>query len=192
MPGGIKLAVEAAQGEISLDSLYSRISGDRSLWYGLIERFADESIYRIKNPRLPNALHEHLCSHIPEEPRSEIIRASQKCADMDVARRLRQLAEGHDVPFHYVGIKVIIGKPSPEDKPGLGTAHACRNSEFRGRQIELTNSQTGVSITVRVSGLYICTGYSLYPDIQIGRPDARMLCGYPTDKLEDAVAVVVN
>ncbi len=191
-PGGYELALDATQDRISIDSVYSSIQADNSLWAGLIARLADDQVYAIMDPSLADALHEYLCSPIPEQPTTERIRASRECAELPVARRLRQLAEIHDLPFHYVGREIKVGVPSRDHQPQLGLAHACRNSEFRDRRVELTNPRSKISVTVRASGSYECTGYNQYPDIQLSYTDAHNLFGRPMDKYEAAIAVVLD
>ena len=192
LPGGVGLDLEATQDGILLDSLYSRIYADRSFRDGLIARLADDHIYQLTDPRLADALHEYLCSPIPDQPLTERTNAARECAELPVARRLRQLAEMRNVPFHYVGREIRIGVPSREDQPKPGMAHTCKNSEFGDHAVELTNPRSNATITVRATGSYVCTGFTQYPDIQLGYTDAQELFGRPTNKYEAAIAVVLD
>ncbi len=189
---GTKIDMQAVQSELKFDSLYSLIYTDRAFRDALIARLADDQIYQITDRRLPAALNDHLCSPIPEEPLEARTLKSKECADLPVANQLRLLADRHNIPFHYVGELIKIGTPGESHQPQPDRAHVCRNSGFRDRTIELTNPQNNVSVTVRATGSYDCTGYSTYPDIQLSAADAVKLFGRPTDKYEEAVAVVLE
>ena len=192
LPGGVGLDLQATQDGILLDSLYSRLYADRSFRDGLIARLAEDHIYQLTDPRLADALHDHLCSPIPDQPLTERTNAARACADLPVARRLRELAEMRNVPFHYVGRELNIGVPSHEDQPMPGMAHTCKNSEFGDHTVELSNPRSDATITVRATGSYVCTGFTQYPDIQLSYSDAKELFGRPTNKYESAIAVVLD
>ncbi len=192
LPDNTKIDLTAVENDLKFDSLYALIYEERAFRDALIARLADDHIYQISDRRLPNALNNHLCTPIPEEPLGEKIEKSKECADLPVASHLRLLADRRYIPFHYVGRQIKIGTPGKSDQPQPKRAHACRNSDFRDRTVELTNPLNSVSVTVRATGSYDCTGYSKYADIQLNAADAMELFGRPTDKYEDAIAVVLE
>lgn len=191
-PNGYTLNLDATEEDLSFDSLYSSITAVRAFRDALIERLSDDQIYQVTDARLADALHEHLCDPIPDQPLIERMNASRTCAELPVARRLRQLADMREVPFQYVGREIRVGVPSSEDQPQPRKAHACNNSEFRDREVQLTNPKRQVSVTVTASGSYDCTGFNQYPDIQLSYTDAQKLFNRPLDKYEDAIAVVLD
>ena len=192
LPDGTKIEMKAIAEDLTFDSLYSIIHGQRDFRDALTARLRDDSIFHIKDLLLAYAVNENLCATIPDTPLQEKIRVSEECASQPVAERLRDLAEKRKIPFHYVGVEVRIGTPSGESQPMPGRANACRNSEFRDRLIELTNPNRNITIQVRATGSYKCTGFTNYADIQISAEDARKLFGRPTSKFEEAVAVVLE
>ena len=192
LPDNTKIDLTAVENDLNFDSLYALIYGKPAFRDALIARLADDHIYQISDRRLPDALNTHLCPSIPKEPLEERIEKGNECADLPVANQLRILANRRSPPFHYVGRQIKIGTPGKGDQPQPKRAHACRNSEFRDRTVELTNPLNSVSVTVRATGSYDCTGYSKYADIQLNAVDAMELFGRPTDKYEDAIAVVLE
>ena len=112
---------------------------------------------------------------------------------MPVAQGLRALAAQRLVPFHYVGVPVRVGvQSSDEHKPADGRANVCRESDFLGRQVELTVANSGAQLVVQATGSYVCTGFSVFPEIQLNPADARRLFGSTLLEYQDAVAVVVE
>ena len=193
-PGGSALRLDASQPEIAHDQLLEEIFADTFMRDGLMGWLVDKDIFSFKDARLVEALNERLCGSIPEEPLDQKIKASQDCAALPVAAALRQLVDQRQVPFHYVGISVQVGIPAREDQPGLGRAHACDDSEFRGKRVELTNPRTSNQIEVQVSGTYRCTGFqiNMFPNIQLGSEDAQELFPGPFQKFQEAIAVALN
>lgn len=192
LPNGVKVEMNAIAEDLTFDSLYSTIHGQRDFRDALTARLREDSIFHIKDLQLVYALNEFLCAAIPDAPLQEKIRMSEECANQQVVEHLRDLADKHEIPFHYVGIEVSIGTPSEEHQPIPGRANACRNSEFRDRLVELTSPDRNITIQVRATGSYECTGFTNYADIQISAEDARKLFGRPTSKFEEAVAVVLE
>ena len=191
-PGGSALRLDASQPEIAHDQLLEEIFADTFMRVGLMGWLADKDIFSFGDARLVEALNERLCGSIPEEPLDQKIKASQDCAEVPVAAALRQLVDQRQVPFHYVGISVQVGIPAREDQPEFGRAHACEDSEFRGKRVELTNPSTSKRIEVQVSGTYLCTGFNEFPDIQLGSEDAQELFPGSFQKFQEAIAVVLN
>ena len=190
--GDVEVNLEATQDGMSFDSMYSIISRERAFRSALIDRLAEENIYHIEDLRFPDALTDSLCARILEDPAEERREALRECAEMPVAKLLRRSAESHEIPFHYVVEPIRIGTPSQADQPKPGYAHACQASEFMGRSVELTNAVSNRSIRVKVTGWYRCTGAIRHPDIQLSSVDAGKLFSRPTDKYENALAVVVD
>ena len=60
-----------------------------------------------------------------------------------------------------------------------------------GRSSEQRGPASG-RIEVVASGLYTCTGYSDYPDIQLNYADAKQLFQNPLDKYQQVVAVPIR
>ena len=153
---------------------------------------AGKKIFSFDDPRLAEVLENDLCAPVTGESPKARVAAAEECASKDLAAALRKLSEQRKVPFHYVGTVVQVGVPSTEDQPVAGRANVCRNSKFRTKKLELFNPQTSGRIEVVASGLYTCTGYSDYPDIQLNYADAKQLFRNPLDKYQQVVAVPIR
>jgi hypothetical protein len=151
-------------------------------------------MFSIEEQSLVDALKD-LCSLGPDMKPEERRQQMETCVKIPVISQLRSLAESHEPPFHYIGFKVKIGIPDPEPKEG--TANVCLKnpripSEFLGKEIELTNPDNNVSITVKATGHYKCTGYNIFPDIQLSLNDARKLfIGQKRQEFENTKVIAV-
>ena len=140
--------------------------------------------FHLTNRNLASALNKDLCKGKDEEA----------CADEPVASDLRQLSDGKQIPFHYVGKKVTIGVQSDERHlRARGIANSCHPGEYLGKQIQLTNKEDNTKqITVVSTGFYTCTGIGRSPNIQLHPEDAKELFHVPLDAYQEAIAVILD
>ena len=134
-------------------------------------------MFSIEEQALVDALQD-TCAPKPGMTPRERRQFMETCVKTPVISKLRSLAENHEPPFHYIGIEINVGIPDQE--PMEGKANVCKNNpnigiDFLGKQIELTNPVNDVTITIKATGYYTCTGYNKYPDIQLSLKDAEKL-----------------
>ncbi len=188
----VKLQVKAQQ--VSYDAILDTIFSkpDSVIAFGVNEWIREKKhMYPLDDERLASALASDLCDPIPESPIEEHLRKAQECADKPTASRLRELAENHLRPFHYIGIQARLGIPeAPEDRPARGRASVCRELGLLGKHLEVVVGER--SIQVEASGSYACTGFTTFPDIQLSLEDAVKLFSRPINKLEQVVVVPIS
>lgn len=158
----------------------------------LMDWLSSKKIYSFDDPRLAQALKNDLCDPITGKSIKEKVKGDEKCASMPLAKKLRELVEQKEVPFHYVGTFIQVGVPVKKDQPKSKRTNVCRNSKFRAKKLELINPRTGARVEVRATGLYTCTGYSNFPDIQLNYKDAKKLFKKPLAKYQEVVAVTIG
>jgi len=193
-PGG-SLKINAKKDLSSPEAMLVRLFSTNFSQAGTKKWLKDNyQMFSIEEQSLVDAL-KGMCAQeadmTPEERRQHM----ETCAKKPVISQLRSLAENHEPPFHYIGFEVKIGIPDPEPKEG--TANVCLKNpripvEFLGKEIELTNPDNKVSIIVKATGYYKCTGYNIFPDIQLNLNDARRLfIGQKRQEYEDTKVIAV-
>ena len=193
-PGGIALEMDVSQPEIAHSALLTQLFSEEFTRDGVLGWLArEQQNFSISDERLVAALEESLCDPIPNSPLSEKIEKGQECAAKSVAVALRRLQEEKRIPFHYIGVPVRVGVQADEaSRPLPGRANVCRESELLGRQVELFDPVSSNTIEVLASGSYPCTGFSRYPNVQLGPDQARQLFNRPLQEYQDAVAVALD
>ena len=193
-PGGFGLEMDVSQSEIAHSALLTQLFSEEFTRDGVLGWLGrEQQVYSISDVELVTALERSLCEPIPDSPLQERIEKARECAARPVANGLRRLQEEKKPPFHYVGIQVRVGVQAAEGaRPALGRANVCRESDLFGKQIELTDPVSGNEIVVRASGSYPCTGFSRYPDVQLGPDQARDLFVSALLEYQDAVAVSLD
>ena len=192
-PFGVSINAGATNYTIDQEQLLTKLYGNEFMRGGLMEWLVSRSVFSLHDPRLAQALNEHLCDEIPDTPLRDKISAGQQCAERAVAQRLRELASRRQVPFHYVGIQIDIGIPAdPEHRPATGNANACQEGPFRGQRVELTDPTSGHRLEVLATGRYRCSGVGRAPNMQLNARDARILFNGPLQEYQPAIAVILD
>ena len=191
-PAG-KIKIDAKLPKVNYEQLLEEIYSKEFSKAGLMGWLNQKKVFSFTDESLVTALNKDFCDPIPDEPLDKKLDVGRKCASQPVAKKLRELAKSKEVPFHYVGVVVKVGIPKLDDQQPVGRASVCKNSEFLGQKIQLTNLRTkpNKSIEVLASGLYDCTGVGTTPDIQLNYKDAKELFLVPLDKFQEAVAVIL-
>lgn len=171
--------------ETILDSMYAHDFAR----FGLMGWLADKGIFHFSDAMLVDSIHSGLCDTIPSEPIDKKMKSSRECADQPIAQGLRSLANDKQVPFHYLGIAVKVGFPPKGSRPIVGRANVCKTSPLRGMNVRVINLRTSNSTEVFASGIYTCTGFDRFPDIQLHVEDAEEIFDGPLQEYEDAIAV---
>ena len=190
-PGGYKFEIDATRPEIDHKVILEGIYKNEFLREGLLGWLATHDIFKITNDDLAVALNKNLCEPIPQQPLSARLKSGQACAELEVAKGLRNLSAQKHVPFHYVGISVQVGIPSSSNQPLVGQANVCNQSELLGKLVELMNPQINSRIEVQATQRYPCT-LKPYPDIQLNATDASQLFTGAFGEYQEAIAVVLN
>lgn len=161
---------------------------------GMKEWLAGKSTFEIQDPRLVRALRNDLCDPVPDTRSSmdSLMEDGRKCADVPVAKGLRDLAEEKVAPFHYLGSEVRIGKQVEDlHRPRDGYANACREGYFYGRTVQIRNKiNPSRSVKVQALNPYPCPP-GTEADIQLNENDMAKLFPGPVDKTEEAYAFVL-
>ena len=187
---GASVEIRAEGMEVKHEDLLNRIYGEDFARAGLLGWLERKDIFLVSDPNLVAGLVE-FCGDIPTKPLQARLESGRACAAKPVVAGLRDLSDRRLPPFHYIGEIVRIGVPEEADRPPDGRANACRNGTFWRREVELTNPVNRKKITVEASGHYPCADPST-ADIQLSEADALELFETPTQKYEQAIAVVVN
>ncbi len=188
--GEATLEMQADDMEIKHEELLELTYSDSFARGGLIDWLASKNIFEVANPQLVEAITNDVCEPIPEDDREERLRLGRDCANRPVVAELRRRADRRRTPFHYIGDIVTIGVP--DLRPPPGRAYACRDGVFWRRHVRLTNLIDNARfINVEVTGHYPCTDPTA-PAIQLSEEDAVALFGGPTQKYEQAEAIVVD
>lgn len=191
--GSVKFNVEGEG--IDYTRLLAAMFSNEFLKGGAISWLAEhQNLYPIASPDVATAISTELCEPIPKEPLDARISKGRECAEKPTAAALRRMASAHLPPFHYVGIRGILGVPgNPADRPRLGHASVCRDGDLFGKQIQIANPQNGAHITVDATGSYVCTPAFSFPDVQLGTEDAFALLGdRPIMQKEEIIIVPLN
>ena len=190
LPGGSNVTFDIAESPVGHQSVLDGLFSTEDV--AVREWLAERDMYSIHDRRLVGALNSRLCKPIPDHATTDEKRRSDElCADNDVVRDINELKRRRERPFHYVGTLIRVGVP--EEQPPRGTANVCKESELVGNQIQLTEERRRLNtIEVRATGVYACTGYVRYPDIQINADDARALFDRPPGEYEQAIAVAID
>ena len=193
-PGGFMLEMDVSQPEVAHSALLAQLFSEEFTRDGVLGWLGrEQQMFSISDIQLVTALEQNLCDPIPDSPLPERIEKAQECAARPVADGLRTLQVERRIPFHYVGIPVRVGVQADEEgRPAMGRANVCLESDLLGKQIELTDPISGSRITVLASGSYRCTGFSRYPDVQLGPDQARDLFISALLEYQDAVAVSLD
>lgn len=195
-PTGESVTLRAKDGKMDYEAVLNELM-DGFMRGSVVAWMAGKNFYHFEDERLARVLNEELCDPIPEEnliDRESRVKLSQACASHPIAEKLRDLAFYNKVPFHHVGFDVKIGVPAEEeDQPRTGFASVCRSKGLRSRKIRLTNPEGNELLDIQASGVYVCTGFDNYPDVQLNTEDARTLFGdTPLSKYEQAIAVPMD
>ena len=191
--GSLSLGLETVDGKIDQQKLLDDMYAENFARDGLMGWLRKKSIYEISDQGLADALNQDLCEPIPEEPIASRIATGAACAEKPVARRLRELVQGRQPPFHYVGSEIEVGIPSADDgRPDEGRANACQEGPLVGRKVLLMNPLNEKEIEVLATGRYACPGFRKTADLQLHPNDANRIFDGALDKYNDAVAVVMN
>lgn len=193
-PGNFAFEMDVSEPEIAHSALLEQLFSEQFTRDGVIGWLATEQrMFRISDARLATALENELCDPIPDSPLPERIEKGRECVARPVVSAIRQLQEERRVPFHYVGVPIQVGvQANQASRPFSDRANVCRESEFLGRRLELIDPISNQAIEVLASGSYPCTGFSRYPDVQLGPAQARELFNRPLLEYQDAVAVVLD
>lgn len=149
-----------------------------------------QKVFPLESEELATKIGTELCEPFPEEPFEVKIRKKKQCADKPGVKQLRELAFGHKTPFHYVGNIGRMGVPERgQNKPTKGNANACKPGDYFAKRLQVGNTANTAMVEVQVSGSYLCTDASNFPDIQLNPEDARTL--FPDAKLNKTEPVVI-
>ncbi|WP_413746555.1 hypothetical protein [Synechococcus sp. MIT S9507] len=150
----------------------------------------EHNIYSLEEAELGEAIEESLCDEIPEKPFEERLSKAKECAKKPVAAKLRELANSHQPPFHFLGFKGDAGFPAGQGAPTKGHANVCKNGPFYGKQLQVVNPKNNTLVEVNASrSLGDCTGFGGRPDIQLGSHDAYTL--FPGESLDITEEVII-
>ena len=96
---GKKLEIDYGQQEIQYEKILSQIYDNEFAKAGLIDWLAKKNIFSFKDPRIASALNTALCEKIPTENLSKRIEKAKECADLEISKELRNLA--NQKMFHF-------------------------------------------------------------------------------------------
>ena len=188
--GEATLEMQADNMEIKHEELLELTYTDSFARGGLMDWLASKQIFEAADPELVEAITTKVCAPIPEDDLEARLRLGRDCANKPVVAELRRRADRRRTPFHYIGDIVTIGVP--DARPPQGRAYACRDGVFWRRNVRLTNMNDNQRfVSVDVTGHYPCADPTA-PQIQLSAEDAVSLFGGPTQKYEQAEAIVVD
>lgn len=189
-PLGGGIAVEADK--LPQSELLEKMWADDFGKAGMIDWLSRRSVFQVTDARAVEAL-GNLCGDFPAAPIGDRVAKQQECAEITVAKALRELARTRKPPFHYVGFQIRVGVSLDEEhRPTDGYANACQEGELLGRKVELTNPLNHKQIQVTATGRYPCSGMGITPDIQLNEADAAAIFDGALLKHQVAVAVVLD
>lgn len=136
-----------------------------------------QQIFALDDPKLIEAINS-LCPNrnkTDSGPKANSRQRLAQCLKSPCVQRLKELEKNHHGPFQDVGQDVSIGFPKrQQDRPQAGHANVCRDGDFVGSTLWLTDADGQNGITVVATGRYPCPD-STYPDVQLNPADARKL-----------------
>ena len=189
-PDGIGITLD---GDTDYLEVLKYMYGHELLGPGMIGWLAEKSVYPIDKPELVEALGKDLCEPIPDDPMEELMAKGKACADLPVARGLRELARQRKPPFHYIGSPVRVSKQVEEPhRPQEGQANTCREGPFYRRNIQVRSPiDEYKAVEVSASSSYACPP-NPQAHIQLNEVDMAKLFDGPVGETEDAYAFVLE
>lgn len=196
LPNGGSMTLKAQENRIGHKELLDQMNCDPNAGPVLKDWMRGREFFHVTDSNLPDAL-KNLCAPFPGtfdpvESLDEWSEAARLCAEKEVAKRLREMRDRRDVPFHDWGKPVEVS--FPVEPPPLGQAFTCEKDwDLRGRDLRVRNTDNNKSVDVRaVAGTYRCTPGDGRPDIQLNREDARRIFGSSLPPRHKALAIILN
>lgn len=108
----------------------------------------EHNIYSLEDEKLVTAIEQRLCDEFPKKPLDERLKKAKDCAEKPVADKLRELANNHKPPFHFVGFEGEAGFLAGPGEPKKGIANVCKNGQFFGKRLQVLNPATNMLVEV--------------------------------------------
>lgn len=190
LPGGGTVGVET-EGRDDYATALERIFADKATRAKAVAWLESHgNVFAPTSERLADAVARHACEAIPDGVTPEAMQAKRDCAERPGVRRFRELANSHEVPFHYVGVLGDMGVPaSAANKPARGSANVCKPGQFHGKRLQVASTDGEQQIEVNATGYYLCTDAIPAPDIQLNPEDALAL--FPNGSLSKKEQVIL-
>lgn len=146
-------------------------------------------IYPIESETVVTAIRTELCPGAEPTDWAERFEWRRVCAEKPTVSSLRGLADGRQVPFHYLGRLGTMGIPSSPYTLPRGRANVCRNGPFHGKRLQVQNPLSDDAVEVDAHGYYVCATDN-FPDIQLSPDDASSLfSARPLARLENVLII---
>lgn len=190
LPGGGTVGVET-EGRDDYATALERIFSDKVTRGKAIAWLESHgNVFAPTSERLADAVSRQACEAIPDGVTPEAMKAKRDCAELPGVRRFRELANSHEVPFHYVGLLGDMGVPAgAANKPARGSANVCKPGELHGKRLQVASADGERQIEVTATGYYLCTAAVPAPDIQLNPEDALVL--FPNGALSKKEPVIL-
>jgi hypothetical protein len=191
-PGGGKISIQSQREPLDHEVFLERLFATHFARNGILGWLREKQrVYLIDSPDLADALNRAICQPIPDKPMEERLAKAQECAAKPAVAALRSLSARRQIPFHYVGDRVLAGvQAQTPHRPGRGRANVCRTGPYVGQRLQVVDMARNESVEVEASNTYPCT-VGEYPAIQLDPEDASVLFGRPANKLEEVIVVVL-
>lgn len=123
--------------------------------------------------------------------------ADDRCLGNPNVKRLRNLSDNNQPPFHHVFDEVKVGvQDEKRHRPSNGHANACANGPYENKYIVLLNPKKEKIKDAKfyVSGRYRCVkgGSKTYPDLQLNKDDAVRLFERVINTTVEAEAAILH